>query len=140
MENINLRTKPGTIDKEQDCRNAGFPWGDHMHNNDKVLVYSGELGRIADALISSGYTSLDDQAKALGLGRSTAWTIAKNKHKLGRLSAKTINRILANPQTPPAVRAVLDQYVAQRYAVVRGKRKRTLPASLDMPRTKGRLV
>ena len=140
MENINLRTKPGTIDKEQDCRNAGFPWGDHMHNNDKVLVYSGELGRIADALISSGYTSLDDQAKALGLGRSTAWTIAKNKHKLGRLSAKTINRILANPQTPPAVRAVLHEYVAQRYAAVHGRRKRKLTVSLDMLRTEGRPV
>ena len=119
---------------------AGSPWDDHMHNNNKVLVYSGELGRIADALISSGYTSLDDQAKALGLGRSTAWTIAKNKHKLGRLSAKTINRILANPQTPPAVRAVLHEYVAQRYAAVHGSRKRRLTVSLDMLRTKGRLV
>jgi len=93
-----------------------------MHNN-KVPVYSNELGRISDALISSGYTSLDDQAKALGIGRSTAWTITKNKHKLGRLSAKTINRILANPQTPPTVRALLHQYVAKRCAVVHGKRK-----------------
>jgi hypothetical protein len=96
-----------------------------MHNNNKMLAYSSELGRIADALISSGYTSLDDQAKALGLGRSTAWTIAKNKHKLGRLSAKTINRILANPQTPPAVRAVLHEYVTQRNAVAHGRRKRS---------------
>jgi hypothetical protein len=100
-------------------------WGDHMHNNNEVLVYSSELARISDALISSGYTSLDDQAKALGLGRSTAWTITKNKHKLGRLSAKTINRILANPQTPPAVRAVLQEYVAKRY----GRRKQRLTNS-----------
>jgi hypothetical protein len=117
------------------------PGGDHMHNdNNAVLVYSTELARISDALISSGYTSVDDQAKALGLGRSTAWTIAKNKHKLGRLSAKTINRILANPQTPPAVRAVLHEYVAQRYAAVHGRRKRKLTVSLDMLRTKGRPV
>jgi hypothetical protein len=99
-----------------------------MHNN-KAPIYSNELGRISHALISSGYTSLDDQAKALGLGRSTAWTITKNKHKLGRLSAKTINRILANPQTPPAVRAVLHEYVAQRYAAVPGRRKRKLTVS-----------
>ena len=114
------------------------PWGNHMHNN-KAPVYSNELGRISDALISSGYTSLDDQAKALGLSRSTAWSITKNKHKLGRLSVKTINRILANPQTPQTVRAVLHEYVAQRYAAVYGRKKQRFTASLDMLRTNGRL-
>ena len=59
-----------------------------------------ELERISEALVLSGYTSLDEQAKALGLGRSTAWTISKNKHKLGRLSAKTIDRILAQSTDP----------------------------------------
>jgi len=68
---------------------------------------------ITDALISSGYTSLDHQAKALGLHRSTVWTIRKNKHKLGRLSAKTIKRITTNPTTPPRVRAVVQEYVAE---------------------------
>jgi hypothetical protein len=114
-------------------------WSDHMHNNEAAFFSNG-LGRITDALISSGYTSLDDQAKALGLGRSTAWTITKNKHKLGRLSAKTINRILANPQTPPTVRAVLHEYVAQRCAGAHGRRKLKLTATLDMLRTNGRLV
>ena len=32
---------------------------------------------VADALIALGYTSLDDQAKALGIHRATAWTIIK---------------------------------------------------------------
>ena len=41
-----------------------------------------DLGRISEALIASGYTSLDEQAEALGLRRSTTWTITKNKHKL----------------------------------------------------------
>ena len=48
-----------------------------------------ELQRISEALIASGHTSLDEQAKALGINRSTAWTIIKPKHKLGRLSTKT---------------------------------------------------
>jgi hypothetical protein len=69
---------------------------------------------IAAALVASGYTSLDKQAKALGVHRSTAWTIVKTKHKLGRLSAKTTARILANPETPPSVRAVIRQYLAER--------------------------
>jgi len=93
-----------------------------MQNN-KLPIYAIELERISEALISAGYMSLDEQAKALGLGRSTAWTITKNKHKLGRLSAKTIDRILANPQTPPAVRVVVQQYLAKRSDVVLRKRK-----------------
>jgi predicted DNA-binding transcriptional regulator AlpA len=72
--------------------------------------------RISEALISSGYTSLDEQAKALGLGRSTAWNIIKHKHKLGRLSAKTIDRILKNSKTPPIVRAGVEQYLFERPA------------------------
>ena len=70
--------------------------------------------RISEALISSGCLTLDQQAKALGLGRSTAWNIIKNKHKLGRLSAKTIDRILTNHETPPTVRAVVQRYVVER--------------------------
>jgi hypothetical protein len=69
---------------------------------------------IADALVLSGYTSLDEQARVLGLNRSTAWTIIKNKHKAGRLSAKTLERIIANPDTPHRVRAAALKYVAER--------------------------
>jgi hypothetical protein len=72
------------------------------------------IRHIAEALIACGYTSLDEQAKALGLNRSTAWTIVKAKHKLGRLSAKTSRRILANPQLPAPVRAVIQQYLIER--------------------------
>jgi hypothetical protein len=68
---------------------------------------------ITDALISSGYTSLDQQAKALGLHRATAWTIIKSKHKVGRLSAKTIERIITNATTPSRVRAAVQEYVAE---------------------------
>ena len=72
-----------------------------------------KLQDITDALIPSGYTSLDEQAKALGLHRATVWTIRENKHKLGRLSAKTIERIITNPETPPRVRAAVEEYVAE---------------------------
>ena len=72
------------------------------------------LQHISEALIASGYTKLDAQAKALGLHRSTAWTIIKTKHKLDRLSTKTIKRILANPELPPSVRSVIQDYLAER--------------------------
>ena len=72
------------------------------------------LQQIREALVQSGYTKLDQQAKALGVHRSTAWTIVKTRHKLGRLSAKTTQRILANPDTPPSVRSVIQKYLAER--------------------------
>jgi hypothetical protein len=69
---------------------------------------------IIDALTSSGYTSLDDQARALGVPRATVWTIRQSKHKLGRLSDKTIERILANPDTPPVVLDAMQEYVLEK--------------------------
>jgi len=62
---------------------------------------------VADALIKGGYLSLDEQAKALGLHRATAWTIMKTKHKLGMLNNKTVRCILANPDTPVSVRVII---------------------------------
>ncbi|MGB8135742.1 MAG: hypothetical protein WCF15_03035 [Pseudolabrys sp.] len=72
--------------------------------------YPIDLQQIREALIMSGYSKLDQQAKALGLHRSTAWTIVKAKHKLGRLNAQTTRRILANPDTPPDVRSVIQKH------------------------------
>jgi hypothetical protein len=87
---------------------------------------SSRIQDIVDALTASGYKTLDEQAKALGLNRATAWTIIKNKHKLGRLSAKTIQRILSNSETPQAVRAVIQKYMAERSAAVEVRRSEDL--------------
>lgn len=78
------------------------------------------LQLIADALIRAGHISLDAQAKALGLSRSTAWTIVKTKHKLGRLNAETTARILANPETPVSVRVIVETLM------VRERTRRTI--------------
>ena len=72
------------------------------------------LQQISEALVEAGHKSLDDQARALGIHRATAWTIVKMKHKLGRLNAKTTQRILENPETPPAVRAVIEKYLIEK--------------------------
>ena len=95
-----------------------------------------ESEHIREALVASGYTSLDQQAKALGIHRSTAWTIIKATHKLGRLSRKTTVRILANPDTPPSVRAVIQQYLAERSI---GAAKELMWANSDDPLQQDRL-
>ena len=69
--------------------------------------------QIADALVGAGYASLDEQAKALGIHRATAWTIIKTKHKLGCLNAKTTERMLANPELPQCIRDVLQRYATE---------------------------
>ena len=77
----------------------------------ELLVRQGCLAAITDALIRSGYKSLDAQARALGLSRSTAWTVIKGKHKLGKLHHNTTMKILANPALPAEVRAAVEAYV-----------------------------
>ena len=72
------------------------------------------IQHIVGALVAAGYTSLDAQAKALGVHRATAWTIIRKKHKLDRLNTNTTNRMLRNPELPQCVRAVIEQYVAER--------------------------
>jgi hypothetical protein len=89
---------------------------ENLKRRDARRNYAVGLQDISNALIASGCTSLDKQAKALGLNRSTAWTIVKTKHKLGRLHTKTTARILANPDTPASVRTVIQQYIAERLA------------------------
>ena len=72
------------------------------------------------ALINSGYCSLDEQAKALGLARSTTWTILKGTHKHSGLSATIINRMLASQRLPALVRAKVVHYVEEKVAGVYG--------------------
>ena len=94
--------------KDQHCL------GEISKRRDARPRYAVKIQHIADAVVAAGYLSLDSQAKALGVKRSTAWTILKTKHKLDRLSGKTTNRMLANPELPSSVRVVIQLYLAER--------------------------
>jgi len=83
-------------------------------------VQSAKIRELGDALIASGYISLDDQAKVLGLSRSTTWTILQANHKTSGLSASVINRMLAQPQLPARVRVKILEYVEEKSAGVYG--------------------
>jgi hypothetical protein len=60
-----------------------------------------KIKEIADALFTCGLCAIDRQATALGLPRSTAWSVRRANHKNSGLSAATIQRILRAPQLPP---------------------------------------
>jgi DNA-binding CsgD family transcriptional regulator len=73
-----------------------------------------KIREITDALVSSGHYTLDEQAKALGIGRSTAWAILKNGYKNTGMSAAVAERVLSSAQLPPPVRAKVNEYVAEK--------------------------
>src|SRR5262245_7880165 len=66
---------------------------------------SSKIRELAEAVEAAGFLTLDEQAKVLGVPRSTAWTIRRASHKASGLSASIINRMLAAPELPLMVRA-----------------------------------
>jgi hypothetical protein len=75
-----------------------------------------KIREIARAVEQAGLSKLDQQAKALGLERSTAWTILQGNHKGSGISAKTINRMLTSADLPRSVRVALLEYIEERAA------------------------
>jgi hypothetical protein len=53
-----------------------------------------KIEEICKTLVECGLVSLDDQAQALGLCRSTTSTLLRGIHKSSGLSASTVNKIL----------------------------------------------
>lgn len=95
-----------------------------------------KICELRGALVGEGFRTLDEQAQALGLCRSTAWTILKGQHKSSGLSATIINRILTTPQLPQLVRLKILEYVAEKAAGLYGHsptQQRRFVARLDIP-------
>jgi len=81
---------------------------------------SAKIRQIGEALVIAGFAALDEQAQALGLPRSTTWTILKGNHKSSGLSATIINRMLSMPRVPASVRAKIVEYVEEKSAGLYG--------------------
>src|SRR5689334_3779037 len=73
-----------------------------------------KIQEIGEALVASGVSNLDDQASALGLCRSTTWSLLNASHKHSGLSAGVVNAILGSPRVPPAVRTKVLEYVEEK--------------------------
>jgi predicted DNA-binding transcriptional regulator AlpA len=102
------------------------------HSSDAFCLFSAARARtqrarkfskireLAEAVKFAGFLTLDEQAKALGLSRSTAWTIRKASHKASGLSASIINRMLAAPELPALARTKILEYVEEKAAGLYG--------------------
>ena len=84
---------------------------------------SSKIREIGKALISTGFVSLDAQAKVLGLPRSTAWTIRAAEHKGTGISARIICRMLSSAQLPALARVKIMEYAEEKAAGVYGGTK-----------------
>ena len=85
-----------------------------------------KIKEISASLFASGLITLDDQARALGLSRSTTWAVLKASHKASGLSAATINRVLRSSELPQRVRATILTYVEEKMAGLYGHNKMQL--------------
>jgi hypothetical protein len=75
-----------------------------------------KIAELREALVKAGSHSLDAQAAALNLSRSTAWTVLRGKYKASGLSGKIVRRMLASPQLPAEARLRLREYVEEKLA------------------------
>jgi hypothetical protein len=82
-----------------------------------------ELGA---ALAADGFVTLDEQARALGLSRSTAWAVLQANHKASGLTVPTINRMLSSPELPPSARVTILTYIEEKLAGLYGHNKKQL--------------
>ena len=87
---------------------------------------SARIREFAAVLAASGFVTLDEQAKALGLSRSTAWAVLKANHKATGLTAATINRMLSSPELPPPARVTILTYIEEKLAGLYGHNKTQL--------------
>jgi hypothetical protein len=79
-----------------------------------------KIKELGHALVDAGFLTLDEQSKALGLARSTTWTILRASHKGSGLSAAIIKRMLLWPQLPPLARSIILEYTRDKLAGVYG--------------------
>jgi hypothetical protein len=91
---------------------------------------------VRKALLAAGVRGLNEQARVLGLSRSTTWTILKAQHKTSGISAPIINRILRSQELPPLVRSVIEEYSAEKAAGFYGgslRQRRRFAARVSKP-------
>ena len=82
-----------------------------------------KIRELRKALVAQGYVSLEQQADALGLSRSTTWAILKADHKASGLQATVISRILNSRRLPSEAERVLKEYIEEKASGMYGHSK-----------------
>jgi hypothetical protein len=85
-----------------------------LAHREHLDLQSAKIREVAEALKTAGHRCLNDQASALGLPRSTTWTILHTQHKNSGLSGSVIKRMLSQTQLPGLVRRKVLEYIEQK--------------------------
>jgi len=85
-----------------------------------------KITELRQVLLRAGYQSLDKQASALGLSRSTTWAVLQANHKTSGLSGSVVKRMLRSRDLPPAARQWIEEYVTEKLAGTYGHRRKPL--------------
>jgi hypothetical protein len=80
----------------------------------KRTMQASRIRDLRQALIEAGHKSLDQQATALGLCRSTTWTVLRGDHKCSGLGAALVARMWVAPELPPTARTILANYITEK--------------------------
>ena len=72
------------------------------------------IRKLKQVLVDAGVVAVEEQGEALGLKRSTTWTVLRANYKSSGLSASIINRILEAPKLPPPVRDKILEYFEEK--------------------------
>jgi predicted DNA-binding transcriptional regulator AlpA len=110
------RSERAAATRRQGRPSRSYQAGRSRTEAEMKALQSAKIRELGYALAMAGILSLDKQAEALGLSRSTTWTILKGNHKASGLSAAVINRILAARQLPKQVRAKVIEYIVEKAA------------------------
>ena len=97
-----------------------------IRNQDHKARQAIRIKEIGAALAADGFVTVDEQARALGLSRSSAWAVLKANHKASGLAAGTINQMLSSPELPPRVRVTILTYIEEKLAGLYGHNKTQL--------------
>ena len=87
-----------------------------MRNSLLQAKQSRKISELRGALLAAGFCTIEEQSRALGVCRSTGFTIVKAVHKGSGLSATIIKRMLAAPQLPLDARVKIFEYVEEKAA------------------------
>jgi hypothetical protein len=85
-----------------------------------------KIAELRRVLLAAGYYTLNRQAIALGLSRSTTWAILQANHKSSGLSGSLIKRMLRSRELPPAARQWIEEYVAEKLTGAYGHKRNRL--------------
>jgi hypothetical protein len=86
---------------------------------------SRQVAKIADigkALRAEGHHHIEEQARALGLLRSTAWTVVKANQARTGLTAGLIRKMLTSASLSLSIRKILIEYIEERLGGRYGER------------------